>query len=163
MTDQSPDIASLIALVTAVITLACAIAQGPLKDFGWVTSASRLLSLSERFEANDEEGSARAFLRELAVSRVMRAKRLRDALSSGLPWTLNKIAVAALVVMAALCVVMIVQTWSGGVHVVISYAYVFALLVMCACSAASVIALSVQKRAAKKRRRLRSRDPKKEI
>ena len=152
------DATGAFALATSIITLAYALATGPLKDFGWITSATRLLELSDRFGEGGDEPQARAFLRELATSKVIRAKRMRAALSSGLPWTLNRISLACLIALAALCIVMVVQNWTVGVHPAVTVAYVIALVSMCLFSMASFAVMELHKLRAKGKSRLRDKE-----
>lgn len=146
-----PDASSLIAFATSAITLACAVAKGPFRDVGWITASSRLLDLSEKLCTDGDEGEARAFLRELATSKIMRAKRFRNAISSGLPWMLNRLSLAALMAMAVTSVVIIAQTWMGGVHPFVMSVYLASLFVMCTCSVASFAVFSFRKRKRKRR------------
>lgn len=147
-----------VAFVTSLVTLACAIASGPLKDLGWITSATRLLDLSERLGPDGDEGRARTFLRELATTKVIRAQRRRAALSSGLPWTLNRMSLASLVAMAVLCIVIVVQNWTGGVHPVVMAAYLAALASMCLFSMASFVVMEFRKLRSKGKSHLRDKD-----
>lgn len=156
MIDGDVDVTNFVALATSIVTLACAIATGPLKDFGWITSATRLLDLSEKLGDDGDEKVARSFLRELATSRVIRAKQMRVALSSGLPWTLNRLSLASLVVMGVSCIVIVVQNWTGGVHPAIAVAYAIALVSMCLFSLASFAVMEIRKLRSSKNAPLRS-------
>lgn len=156
MIGSDVDVTNAVAIATSVVTLACAIATGPLKDFGWITSATRLLDLSEKLGVDGDEELARSFLRELATSKIIRAKRMRAALSSGLPWTLNRLSLASLVVMGVLCIVIVVQSWTGGVHPTIAVAYVIAFSSMCLFSMASFTVLELRKLRSRKNVPLRS-------
>ena len=140
------DTASAIALASAVVSLAYSLAQGPLKDIGWLRLSNRLLDLSEKLDENGAEGRARRFLRDEAVIRILRAKRFRESISSGLPKYLNRLSVASLLALTPLCIAIVVQSWMGGVHQFVMIAYTIVLAFMCVCSIGSVIALLLRNR-----------------
>lgn len=74
-------------LLVAAVSVAIAMAQGPLKSFGWMSRASRYLDLAEKFsdcQGGRAEKAAAGALRKKAAELVVSRLKSREAMGSGL-------------------------------------------------------------------------------
>lgn len=147
MDTRNPLFLLIMSLASPVFSLICALIQSALlNSVGWIRTSERLLDLSSKLNADGAEEEARRFLRDQAVSKILRAQQLRTSPFPKALRLLNRIGVASLLVLMVLCIVVVVQVWTGGVHGLVIGAYLLALLSLSLCSVGSVAILAIRKR-----------------
>ena len=123
------DPAATVALVTAIVSFACALAQGPFRDVGWMKSSNRLLDLSDKLADTGAEGRARKFLRNEAVSRILAAAQFKKTASTSVERAFTKVTLLGLAAMMATSVIIIAQTWMGEVAIWVMVLYSISCLI----------------------------------